>query len=1330
MLPTRFRWLAASLVALGLGAACSPELSRSRQGPGQPLSPVALAGLRAREGSRVQASAVRLSAQRSSLGLDERHSFILRRAHTDTFGQVHVRFDQVFSGVRVWGAQVVTHTDAQEQPLPLTEDLRRGVNVDVHPALSAEDAAKKATVALAPKGNLVRPPTTELVIYPQMKLVNHDPAHGDRANAVSFTRQAVGYQLAYHVHTELENGTSETRHMDYLISARTGEILKSWSSLMTSAATGTGASEYNGTVSLSTQQNGPTVFELRDLARGDTGNVTGDMAHAKGGSGTPFIDADNAWGDGTNYAGASTTDGNGQTAAVDAAYGLQQTWDYYLKVHGRNGIDGLGKATSQRMHYGTAFDNAFWSDACFCMTYGDGSFPAPGGFKVLTSIDIIGHELSHGVTAQTAALIYSGESGGLNEANSDIHGTMVEYYARGGSGATIGNSNLANFKIGELISDTPLRYMYKPSLDGASPDEWYAGIGSVDVHFSSGPMNRAFYFLAQGATVAGETSTPRLPSGMAGVGNDKAARIWFRALTTYLTPASDYVSARTSALRSAKDLFGESGAEFAAVQNAFAGINVGFTAGTFDDLTPPTLTVLATASSGTATLTAAATDNVGVTSVDFSVDGLAVGTAVHAPFMIVLDTTALSNGAHSVTAVAFDAAGNSGAASAPFTVANASNQILLNPGFEQRPDNTAGWVGTNDIANDGAHSHSGQGYAWLGGYGQTHVDSVYQQVHIPAQALSTVLSLWMKIETAEASTVAAFDIITVKVRDSAGADVATLGTYSNLDASDGYLQRQYDLLPYKGQTVQVYVELSEDNSAVTSCFVDDFRLKVETGADVMPPSVIPKVTGTTGMLGFSAEVSDDGWVNTVVFKVDGVAVQTVTTAPFAMAYDSSVLSNGTHTLSVEATDDANLKGTGTVSFFVDKSQAEQVVNGDFEAATAGAWTFVASTTGASCNQVPGTSAPHGGAHVAILGGCSVANTSTLSQAIKVGPAGTNSALLSFWFRVLGAKFQDGAAHDTLAVKVKDVSGTTTLQTLETFSNLSDTNGAYFSHVYDLSALSGQNVQLVFEQTQVSTGGNPHLTRFRVDDVSLLASTTADTFAPTVTAHVTGSYGMIQFSADAADNVLVTKVELSVDGVIRATLNGPVTASGTFTAPLDSTTLPNGSHSLVAKAYDPAGNVGTSAPVAFDILNILSADTTAPTVTAKATGGYGAVKLEATAADNVVVGSVDFYVDDAFVGTRSVAPFSVTGHRFGLGAHQLVAKAYDASGNMAVSAPVTFQVTPDFNGDSVVDGEDMAQLAKAYGASSSDATFNPSADLDGNGAIDDGDVTLFLPTFGH
>jgi Zn-dependent metalloprotease len=772
----------------------------------------------------------RLLARRAQLGLDADHAFRLRGTHADELGQTHGHLQQLYKGVKVWGGDAITHTGKDGGELPLTNALHKGIQLNVNPALEASEALALAQQDLAPRGPFAYAPTAELVVYPEMIDVvrRANGRASSELNAEDVSRQVLRYTLAYHIHTELENDLDGIKHTDYLINAHTGAILKTWNTLHTTAATGTGNSQYNGTVSLPTNYTG-TTYELRDMTRGAGGtfgnNVVTNMNHAATTStatGTLYTDADNTWGDGANYVeGSSTTAANGQTAAVDAMYGMAKSWDFFKNVHARNGIDGTGTATYSRVHISNSYDNAFWSDSCFCMTYGDGS-----SFTTLTAIDVAGHEMSHGVTSRTANLTYSGEPGGLNESTSDIFGTMIEYYARGGSGSTIGSTG-GNWTIGEQLRATPLRYMYKPSLDGSSPDAWSSSLGSLDVHYSSGPMNRCFYFLSQGATTTGNTSTTYLPSGMTGIGNDAASRIWFRALTVYLTSSSNYAAARTAAINSAKDLYGAGSVQEQAVWNAFRGINVGSAwSGGSTDTTAPTVSASESGTSGTITFSATASDNVGVSKVEFYVDGALQGTDTTSPYSMTMDSTTLANGTHSLVAKAYDAAGNIGTSTAvSFSVSNATSgaELVLNGGFESGATNwtqTTGVIGTFT----GQPAHTGSYDAWMCGYGSAHTDYVYQQIAIPSTATGT-LTFWLHIDSAETTTTTAYDTMKVQVLNTAGTVLATLATYSNLNKATGYTQKSLSLSAYKGQTIRLRFYSVEDSSLQTSFVVDDVSVK-------------------------------------------------------------------------------------------------------------------------------------------------------------------------------------------------------------------------------------------------------------------------------------------------------------------------------------------------------------------------------------------------------------------------------------------------------------------------------------------------------------------------
>ncbi|MFD1313948.1 M4 family metallopeptidase, partial [Streptomyces kaempferi] len=205
-----------------------------------------------------------------------------------------------------------------------------------------------------------------------------------------------------------DDGTPNQLHV--ITDATTGNELYRYQGI----ETGIGNTQYSGQVTLTTTQSGSN-YTLTDGARG--GHKTYNLNRGTSGTGTLFSQTSDTWGNGTTS--------NAATAGADAHYGAAETWDFYKNTFNRSGIKNNGVGAYSRVHYGNAYVNAFWDDTCFCMTYGDGS----GNADPLTALDVAGHEMSHGVTSNTAGLNYTGESGGLNEATSDIFGTGVEFYA-------------------------------------------------------------------------------------------------------------------------------------------------------------------------------------------------------------------------------------------------------------------------------------------------------------------------------------------------------------------------------------------------------------------------------------------------------------------------------------------------------------------------------------------------------------------------------------------------------------------------------------------------------------------------------------------------------------------------------------------------------------------------------------------------------------------------------------------------------------------------------------------------------------------------------------
>jgi hypothetical protein len=304
-------------------------------------------------------------------------------------------------------------------------------------------------------------------------------------------------------------------------------------------------------------------------------NNTGNTTTGTGGTQSRYTGTDDVW---------SATN---ERAGVDAHYGAAKTYDYYKNVHGRNGINGSsgpGTTTAaanssitlvaSRVHFGSGYNNAFWYNNQ--MTYGDGNGTS---FTPLTTLDIAGHEMTHGVTEYTANLTYANESGALNESMSDVFGAMVELYARGGS------ATADTWKIGEQAytpntAGDALRYMNDPHLAGNGgytsnddPDHYserYTGTAdSGGVHINSGIGNKAFYLAAAGGThhLSGVTVT--------GMGTDDAARIWYRALTSYMTSSTNFAGARTATLNAASAIFGSTSTQYNTTAAAWCAVGVG-----------------------------------------------------------------------------------------------------------------------------------------------------------------------------------------------------------------------------------------------------------------------------------------------------------------------------------------------------------------------------------------------------------------------------------------------------------------------------------------------------------------------------------------------------------------------------------------------------------------------------------------------------------------------------------------------------------------------------------------------------------------------------------
>ncbi len=522
----RVTTIAAVAALASAGVAAAPIGASAATQAGDPSPASTRAGLIA--GEQRQAPAV---AQ--ALGLGSGEQLKVKDAFTDANGTTHVRYTRTYDGLRVVGGDLVVHESKPGKVVGVDKAFAGKLSVpSTTPSVSAATAESRGQSLAKAKHETS---DSELVVF----------AAGGTP------------RLAYDVVTEGIKADQTPTRLHTFVDAKTGRTLASWDDIET--ATGTGNSIYSGTVSLSTSGSSGN-YSLTDIAHGN--GQTTDLNGATSGNGTLFTDSDNVWGNGSTS--------SRQSAAVDAHYGAATTFDYYKNILGRNGIFNNGTGVRSRVHYGNSYVNAFWDGSQ--MTYGDGS----GNADPLVEIDVAGHEMSHGVTENSAGLNYSGDAGGLNEATSDIFGTAVEFYANN-------SSDVGDYLIGEKIdingNGTPLRYMDKPSKDGGSVDCWSTSTKNLDPHYSSGVGNHWFYLASEGSgakVINGVSYNSPTCNGqsVSGVGRAAAEKIWYRALTTYMVSTETYPMARNSTLKAAIDLYGASSTQCSAVAAVWDALSV------------------------------------------------------------------------------------------------------------------------------------------------------------------------------------------------------------------------------------------------------------------------------------------------------------------------------------------------------------------------------------------------------------------------------------------------------------------------------------------------------------------------------------------------------------------------------------------------------------------------------------------------------------------------------------------------------------------------------------------------------------------------------------
>ncbi|NEW07487.1 bacillolysin [Paenibacillus sp. SYP-B3998] len=683
---------------------------------------------------------VYLESNKQTLSLvgDDTKSIKITEQVTDAeTGTQHVRLKQYIQGIPVFGADQTIHFDKQGNVSSYfgttIPDATQQTAVALAPKISAEKAisiANKDTENIVGKlGSQQKEQTAELNIYPYK-----------------------GQNLLVYV-TEVNVLEPSPQRVHYFINADNGKIVNKYSLL--DHATGTGVGVLGDTKSFTTTANGSS-YTLQDTTRGN-GIITYTSGNSQILPGTLLQDSDNVWTD---------------PAAVDAHAYAGVVYDYYKNTFGRNSLDGNGLAIKSSVHYGNRYNNAFWNGVQIAYGDGDGSL-----FRAFSGdLDVIGHELTHAVTEHSAGLIYQGESGALNESISDIFGNTIQ-----GTNWLIGDDIYTPSTPGDA-----LRSMENPTLYN-QPDH-YSNLyrGSSDnggVHTNSGINNKAFYLLAQGGTHHGVTVT--------GIGRTDAAKIFYKTLTLYLTPSSNFAAIRAAAIQAATDLYGAASTQVNSVKAAYGAVGVG-SAPSPDTQAPSVPTGLASTGITQTSVSLSwnpSTDNTAVTGYDVY-NGSQLAASVAGTNATV---SGLSAGtAYTFTVKARDAAGNVSIASVGLTVTTTNSSD---------PDTQAPSVPTN-LASTGK-TQTSVSLSWNASTDNTAVTGY--DVYNGSQLAASVTGTNATVSGLSAGTAYTF---TVKAKDAAGnASAASSGltvttdTASSVQPWAAYVTYQVnDLVTYNGKT--------------------------------------------------------------------------------------------------------------------------------------------------------------------------------------------------------------------------------------------------------------------------------------------------------------------------------------------------------------------------------------------------------------------------------------------------------------------------------------------------------------------------------------------------
>lgn len=471
----------------------------------------------------------------------------IQSENQDDLGFYHIKYQQQYQGIDIYGAEIIVH-HAPNADIKLNGRSQPTPYIDVNPSVSKENAKQAVEAHLQSLGKLVEMTDEQKLMYD-----NYDGPFGDLV--IYPSEESFG---AFKLLWQLTARPNFIERYEYFVDAQSGEIYDYYDNTCSIGAETASATDLNGVSRSFNTYLYQGNYYMYDASRAMYSGPVDGLPMA-GDGGIETLDFQNNSINNPTFADISTPNNSwNNPKAVSAHYHSGVCYEYFRQTHNRSSINGQGGDIISFINVaeqgGGNMDNAFWNGQY--MFYGNGGnafFPLAG------ALDVAGHEMSHGVIQATANLTYQGESGAINESMADVFGVLIDW---------------GDWKLGEDIVKTnvfpsgALRDMQNPHNGGNQfgdvgwqpehVNEQYNGSqDNGGVHFNSGIPNKAFYLIASQ------------------LGKSKSERIYYRALTQYLTKSSQFTDLRVAVIEAAEDLNDISAADVGVIENAFAAVGIG-----------------------------------------------------------------------------------------------------------------------------------------------------------------------------------------------------------------------------------------------------------------------------------------------------------------------------------------------------------------------------------------------------------------------------------------------------------------------------------------------------------------------------------------------------------------------------------------------------------------------------------------------------------------------------------------------------------------------------------------------------------------------------------